>query len=131
MKRIAGVNYLNQHKAVQDRLDVPEKYVLVYRDEWGEVVKFFRSHPELLQEINKPTLTKQEEYIMEEIINGIKQAYSDLTGEPIKALKGVNVNKSKLVCNAVVNPDGYTVWSDTEEVYVESHVLKLMFKIIY
>ena len=130
MKKIIGINFLNPRLSIQGRLGVPDTYVVIDKVEWSAVVKFFREHPELLNEIDKPILTDQEKYIMEEIIKGIIAKLNEGSDPKIVALKGVKVNKANLTCHAVSDENGITLWGDGDTVYVESHVLHLMFEII-
>ena len=66
---------------------------------------------------------------MEKIIQAIIASYNQISDVTLKGLKGVRISKDNLVCDAVL--DGYSIWSNDEEVYIESTVLRLMFQTIW
>lgn len=51
--KIIGQNYLHPHPVMQDVNDIDKDHVIVDRDEWEEVISFFKDNPGLIQYIGK------------------------------------------------------------------------------
>jgi hypothetical protein len=41
-----GYDYLHNHTGMEKQLKVPQDHVIVDRQDWEEVVRFFNEHPE-------------------------------------------------------------------------------------
>jgi len=51
--KIIGVNYLHNHPTTEISLQLDEEHVIVDRNEWEEVIRFFQNNPALLKNINE------------------------------------------------------------------------------
>jgi hypothetical protein len=43
-----GYDYLHNHTGMEKKLNVPQDHVIVDRQDWEEVVRFFNEHPEAI-----------------------------------------------------------------------------------
>ena len=56
--RIIGHDYLATHPGMEKVLSIPEDHVIVHRKDLNEVIRFFRSNPEIFAEFQKDLVIK-------------------------------------------------------------------------
>jgi len=49
--KIVGYNFLHTHPHTEKSLNLDEKHVIVDRDEWEQIVNYFRNYPDQIKYI--------------------------------------------------------------------------------
>jgi len=86
-KNIIGVNYLHSHSQTEKVLGVDPKHVIIDRNDWDEVVNFFRTHSAATEELRKFQSHKPKKIIIEDdLMTSYHDAIQFLTNEINKEL---------------------------------------------
>jgi len=111
MKKIIGINFLHAHPYKEVSLGLDGEHVIVDKEDWWQVVDYFRSNPEVVNEIGAKrgvTFTEDIQKATEKQLNYIG-FIQDTTGIPFsgttleEASNYIDQNKDKVPATAMIN----------------------------